>query len=55
MSSYTETNFSKKIVTGKTPFFVMGPLCTHHSICLNPNKAGLFEGSFSWGGNVGSI
>ena len=24
-----------KAVTGKTPFFVMGPFCTHHSICLN--------------------
>ena len=27
--SYTETNFSKnEIVTGETPFFVIGPLCT---------------------------
>ena len=25
----------KRIVTGKTPFFVIGPFCTHHSICLN--------------------
>ena len=24
-----------KIVTGKTPFFVIGPFCAHHSICLN--------------------
>ena len=25
----------KKVVTGKTPFFVIGPFCTHNSICLN--------------------
>ena len=24
-----------KIVTVKTPFFVIGSFCTHHSICLN--------------------
>ena len=23
-----------KVVTGKIPFFVIGPFCTHHSICL---------------------
>ena len=29
-------NFQKnKVVTGKTPFFVMGPFCTHHSSCFN--------------------
>ena len=28
-------NTVKKVVTGKTPFFVVGPFCTHHSICLN--------------------
>ena len=29
-------NFQKnKVVTGKTPFFVIGPFCSHHSICLN--------------------
>ena len=29
-------NFQKnKVVTGKTPFFEIGPFCTHHSICLN--------------------
>ena len=28
-------NFQKyKVVTGKTPFFVIVPFCTHHSICL---------------------
>ena len=28
--------FPKNIlVTGKTPFFVLGPCCTHHPICLN--------------------
>ena len=24
-----------KVVTGKTPFFVIGPFCGHHCICLN--------------------
>ena len=29
-------NFKKnKVVTGKTPLFVIGPFSTHHSICLN--------------------
>ena len=29
-------NFQKnKLVKGKTPLFVIGPFCTHHSICLN--------------------
>ena len=29
-------NFLKnEVVTGKTPFFVIGPLSAHHSICLN--------------------
>ena len=29
-------NFQKnKVITGKTPFFVIGPFCTHHSIFLN--------------------
>ena len=29
-------NFQKNtVVTGKTPFFLIGPLFTHHSICLN--------------------
>ena len=23
------------VVTGKTPFFVIGPFCSHHFICLN--------------------
>ena len=28
-------NFQKnKVVTGKTPFFVTGPFCSHHFICL---------------------
>ena len=32
-NSYTETNFQKhKLVTGKIPFFVIGPFCTPHSI-----------------------
>ena len=24
-----------EVVTGTTPFFVIGPFCTNHSICLN--------------------
>ena len=29
-------NFRKnKVVTGKTPLFVLGLFCSHHSICLN--------------------
>ena len=29
-------NFQKnKVVTSKTPFFVTGPSCGHHSNCLN--------------------
>ena len=29
-------NFQKnKLGTGKTPFFVLGPFYSHHSICLN--------------------
>ena len=32
----TGKNFQKnKIVTGKTPLFVIGPFCSYHSICLN--------------------
>ena len=34
--SYTEIKFSKnKVVSGKTPHFVIGPFCIPHSICLN--------------------
>ena len=36
--SWSETKFSKrkkKKVTGKTPFFVIGPFCTHHSNYLD--------------------
>ena len=30
------TKFSKnKVVTGKTPFILIGPFCNHHFICLN--------------------
>ena len=44
--SQTETKFQKnKVVTGKTPFFVIGPFCTHYSICL---KIGFLCGSFVW-------
>ena len=33
--SYTQIKISKnKVVSDKTPFFVTGPFCTPHSICL---------------------
>ena len=35
--SYTEK--------GKTPFIVIGPFCTPHSVCL---KIGFWQGSFLW-------
>ena len=35
----------KKVVTGKTPFYVIGPFCIHHSICLN---IGFRYSSFVW-------
>ena len=35
--------FFKKIVTGKTPFYVMGSFCTSHAICLNN---GFWQSSF---------
>ena len=39
-------NFLKnKVVRGKTPFFVIGPFCTHHSNSLN---IGFWYGSFVW-------
>ena len=34
--SYKETKSSKNVVvTDKTSFFLIGPFCTNHSICLN--------------------
>ena len=42
--SSAETKFPKnKVVTCKTPFFLRGPFCTYHSICL---KIGFWYGSF---------
>ena len=39
-------NFEKnKVVTGKTPFFVIGQFCGHHFICL---KIGFWYGTFVW-------
>ena len=38
-----------KAVTGKTPFFVIGPFCSHHFICLN---TGFWYGSFVWKSHV---
>ena len=34
----------KYLVTGKTPFFVIGPFCTPHAICLN---IGFWQSSFA--------
>ena len=35
--SLAETKFltKKNLFTGKTPFLLIGPFCTHHRICLN--------------------
>ena len=38
-------NFQKKVVTGKTPFFEIGPFCTPHSIFPN---IGFWHDSFVW-------
>ena len=39
-------NFQKnEVVTGKTPFFGIGPFCTPNSICLN---IGFWQSSFVW-------
>ena len=35
--------WKRKVVTGKTPFFVIGQFCTPHSICLN---IGFWQSSF---------
>ena len=44
--SYSETKFQEtKVVSGKTPSFVIDPFCTFHSICLN---IGFWQGSFVW-------
>ena len=49
--SYNEIKFSKnKVVSGKTPLFVIGPFCNPHSICLNSIrnfvwKCDVFHGS----------
>ena len=44
-------NFPKnKVANGKTPFFVIGPFCTHHFICLTlaSDMAVLYgDGAFS--------
>ena len=34
-----------KVVTGKTPLFVIGPFCSLYSICLN---IGFWQNSFEW-------
>ena len=34
-ASYTETKFSKKVVSGKFSVLSMHPFCTSHSTCLN--------------------
>ena len=41
-----EQNFQKeRVVTGKTPLFMIGPFCTHHLFCLN---IGFWHGSIIW-------
>ena len=39
------SNQKNKIVTGKTPFFVIGLFCAHRSICLSIE---FWYGSFVW-------
>ena len=34
-----------KVVTGKTPLFVIGPFCSPHSVCLNID---FWQSSFQW-------
>ena len=34
-----------KLVTGKTPLFVIDPFCSHHSICLD---IGFWQSRFEW-------
>ena len=38
--SYTQIKFSNEVVSDKSPFFVIGPFCTLHSIidCLTTSK-----------------
>ena len=44
--SKTGTNFpKKKVITGKTPLFVIGPFCSRHSICLN---IGFWQSNLEW-------
>ena len=44
--SYTQTKFLKnEVVSGKSPFSVIGLFCTLHSICLN---IFFWQGSFIW-------
>ena len=46
---YAQTSFqikkTNKVVSGKTPFFVIGPFCTPDSVCIN---TGFWQGSFVW-------
>ena len=43
--NWNKISKKNKVVTGKTPFFLIGPFCTHHSICLN---IGFWYDSFVW-------
>ena len=36
---------NNKVVTGKTPFFVVDPFCTHYFICF---RIGFWYDSFVW-------
>ena len=40
-----QTFQKNKVVTGKTPLFVIGPFCSHYSVCLN---IGFGQSSFEW-------
>ena len=49
VGSYTETKFStKKKVTVKRPFFVIGPFCIRYSICLNICQVVFNLSTFNW-------
>ena len=41
----TQNLQKNKAVTGRTPFFLISPFCSHHFICLN---IGFWYGSYVW-------
>ena len=42
---FIKMNVCWEVVTGKTPFFVVGSFCSHHSVCLN---IGFWQSIFAW-------